>query len=150
MAQAGDTACIESLIPHRAPFLFIDSIRVLQVGVRCASEWRVRHEEPGLAGHFPGYPILPGVLLVEHVAQTACLLIGPLAAESAGRLPLLAKIEACSFHASVFPGDIVHTDVRLERRLGEFTVCRGVSRVEERLVLRCQLVIALATSKQPI
>jgi 3-hydroxyacyl-[acyl-carrier-protein] dehydratase len=140
------TARIEEMIPHRAPILLVDEIRSLDSGVSCATSWRVRHEEPVLSGHFPGNPILPGVLLVEHVAQTACILVGPVSAEPGGRLPVLAKIEDCSFQGAVRPGDTVHTEVRLERTLGPFTVVTGESRVGRRRVLKVRLVISLAAA----
>jgi 3-hydroxyacyl-[acyl-carrier-protein] dehydratase len=140
------TARIEAMIPHRAPILLVDEILSLDAGVHCATTWRVRPEDPVLRGHFPGNPILPGVLLVEHVAQTACIMVGPVTSEPGGRLPVLAKIEDCSFQGAVRPGDTVHTEVKLERTLGPFTVVTGESRVGRRRVLKVRLVISLAAA----
>ena len=138
---------VEALIPHRAPFVLVDEIQVIESGVRCSSSWRIRPEEPVLAGHFPGNPILPGVLLVEHAAQTACALVAA-AGGADGRLPVLAKIEECRFHGAVRPGDVVRTEVAIERSLGNFTVFTAESRIGRRRVLHCRLVVSMAASTE--
>ena len=145
-ATKAPTARIEEMIPHRAPILLVDEILSLDAGVHCATTWRVPPEDPVFRGHFPGNPILPGVLLVEHVAQTACIMLGPVTATPGGRVPLLAKIEDCRFQGAVRPDDTVHTEVKLERTLGDFTVCTGESRVGHRRVLKARLVVSLAAA----
>ena len=144
-AATYDSTSVESLIPHRAPFVLVDTIRILDPGVRCSSSWQVRASEPVLSGHFPGNPILPGVFLVEHTAQTACALMGAVGAPN-GRLPVLVKIEDCRFHGAVRPGNLVQTEVALERTLGAFSVFTAEAKVGRRRVLRCRLVVSLAAA----
>src|SRR5437763_4823409 len=99
---------IETLIPHRPPFLWIDRVEELDPGVRCVAVKFVDPALPIFSGHFPAKPILPGVLLIEAVAQTAGVMLGSVAPQAnkkgAGEIALLASVNRFKFLKTVTPG----------------------------------------------
>jgi 3-hydroxymyristoyl/3-hydroxydecanoyl-(acyl carrier protein) dehydratase len=95
---------IENIIPHRAPFLWIDRVEELDPGVRCAAVKWIDPEEPALRGHFPTRPILPGIFLIEAMAQTAGVMLGAAAPPEPGATPLLAAVNRFKFLKPVLPG----------------------------------------------
>lgn len=99
-----ERAEIENVIPHRAPFLWIDRVLELAPGIRCVAVKWVDPEEPALGGHFPGRPILPGIFLIEAVAQTAGVMLGSAAPPEPGATPLLAAVNRFKFLQPVLPG----------------------------------------------
>ena len=103
-----ERAEIEKVIPHRAPFLWIDRVEELEPGIRCAAVKWIDPEEPALRGHFPGRPILPGIFLIEAVAQTAGVMLGSALGTAAppepGATPLLAAVNRFKFLHPVLPG----------------------------------------------
>ena len=106
-------AKIEKLLPHRAPFLLIDKIRDIQLGHSAVGLKAVSGNEPYFAGHFPGNPVMPGVLIVEAMAQTA----GALAALSLGeeaeqKLVFLASVNNTKFKRPVRPGDMLELHIK--------------------------------------
>jgi 3-hydroxymyristoyl/3-hydroxydecanoyl-(acyl carrier protein) dehydratase len=108
------------ILPHRAPFLFVDRVLHLEPGVRIVAERTLRPEEPQFAGHFPGRPIMPGVLVGEALAQTSGLLLG-LSEMSTGSAPpahpknfMLARTHLKYTHPAI-PGDILELRATLER-----------------------------------
>jgi 3-hydroxyacyl-[acyl-carrier-protein] dehydratase len=97
---------IEEIIPHRAPFLLIDEVVELRPGEGAVARKTVREDEWYLAGHFPGRPVMPGVLIVEALAQTGAVAV--LAQEdNRGKLALFAGIDDCRFKRIVEPGDVL-------------------------------------------
>ena len=107
---------IETLIPHRPPFLWIDRVEELEPGVRCVAVKFIDPENPIFAGHFPDKPILPGVLLIEAVAQTAGVMLGSAASQSAdkntGGVALLAAVNRFKFFKPVTPGQEVRVETK--------------------------------------
>jgi 3-hydroxyacyl-[acyl-carrier-protein] dehydratase len=105
---------IESIIPHRDPFLLVDEVLELEPGERVLARKTVRAEEWYLAGHFPGRPIMPGVLMVEALAQAGA--VGVLShPDYVGRLALFAGLDDVRFRRLVTPGDVLTLELRIDR-----------------------------------
>ena len=123
-----DRAGIEALIPHRDPFLLIDRVTELEPGVRAVAEHTFTGEEWYLKGHFPGNPIVPGVILVESCAQTATVMAMALPEYRSG-LGLFAGIDEMRFKRIVRPGDTVRYEAVIDR------MRRGYARVKVRALV---------------
>lgn len=106
---------VRSLLPHRYPFLLIDRVVELQPGKRIVAIKNVTHNEPYFQGHFPGLPIMPGVLLVEAMAQAAGLLVLSEIPDRENRLFVFAGIEMARFRRPVVPGDQLRLEVDILR-----------------------------------
>jgi len=108
----------EDILPHRPPFLFVTRIISIDPEKGASAEYDVPHDLPILQGHFPGYPILPGVIVLEMLAQTGALAVLS-REEFRGKLAYLAGIESARFRRPVRPGDTLRADIVLESmRLG--------------------------------
>ena len=137
-----DRAAIEAILPHREPFLLLDEVTELEPGARVVARKLVREDEWYLPGHFPGNPIMPGVLMVEAMAQ--CGAVAVLSEEAnRGKLALFAGIDDVRFKRLVRPGDELELVCELERMRGP--VGRGKARasVDGELAVRGTLLFAL-------
>ena len=134
---------IEQIIPHRDPFLFLDEVLELEPGVRVLARKLVRGDEWFFPGHFPGRPIMPGVIMVEALAQAGA--VAALAAEgNAGKLVLFAGIDDLRFKRLVSPGDELLLECTIEAVRGPVGKGRGKATVNGELAVRGTLTFALA------
>jgi 3-hydroxyacyl-[acyl-carrier-protein] dehydratase len=140
-----DRLAIEAILPHRDPFLLIDEVVELEPGVRVVARKRVRSDEWYLAGHFPGRPIMPGVLIVEAMAQTGAVAVLS-EEENRGRLALFAGIDGVRFKRIVEPGDELELTCDLERVRGPVGKGRAEARVDGELAARGTLTFAVEQS----
>jgi len=108
---------IMDIIPHRQPFLLIDTIEELEPGVRAAGKKCVSYNEPYFAGHFPQEPVMPGVLIIEALAQVGAVAILS-KPENRGKVGYLATINSAKFKDKVVPGDLLNLEVELIRQKG--------------------------------
>ncbi len=134
-----DRSHIESLIPHRSPFLWIDKIEELEPGVRCVALKYIDPAEPFFAGHFPSEAILPGVFLIEAVAQTTgVMLAGPVKSKG---LPKLAAVNQFKFLKVVRPGSELRIETRKLTESGTMAYIEGTVRVGDEIVARGELIV---------
>ena len=133
---------IEAILPHREPFLLIDEVLELEAGRRVVARKRVQPDEWYLRGHFPGRPVMPGVLIVEAMAQTGAVAV--LAQEeNRGRIALFAGIDDCRFKRLVGPGDVLELECELEAVRGPVGRGRAKARVGSELAARATLTFAV-------
>ncbi|MFP4352812.1 MAG: 3-hydroxyacyl-ACP dehydratase FabZ family protein [Puniceicoccaceae bacterium] len=137
---------IERRIPHRPPFLFID--RIVEIGPeRIVAERAIRAEEPHFAGHYPGNPIMPGVLVCEAAFQAAAvLLVERLAASGAateGRTPVLSRITDARFRTMIRPGDTIRIRVTHRETLSKFEFLDAVVEKDGRKAAGLSFALAL-------
>ncbi|HTK80241.1 MAG TPA: 3-hydroxyacyl-ACP dehydratase FabZ [Rhizomicrobium sp.] len=110
---------IQKLLPHRAPFLFVEKLTDIVPGESAVGHKTVSFNEPHFAGHFPDYPVMPGVLIIEAMAQTAgALVMHTLGLESANRIVYFLTIDKARFRRPVRPGDVLRMPVKALRKRG--------------------------------
>jgi 3-hydroxyacyl-[acyl-carrier-protein] dehydratase len=136
---------IETLIPHRPPFLWIDRVEELDPGVRCVAVKFVDPALPIFSGHFPAKPILPGVLLIEAVAQTAGVMLGSAAPQgsgkSAGEVALLAAVNRFKFLKPVTPGQELRIETKKLTEAGQLACIGGTVWVGAEMVASGELTV---------
>ena len=138
---------IEKLIPHRPPFLFVDEV-ISESADKLTTRRRIRPEEDFFRGHYPGNPIMPGVLICESVFQSGCIFLSK-QLEAKGEdlsryTPVLTRITEVKFKNPVKPGDELIIEVRLKDRLGRFMFLSGsVRTADNRKVLTVDFGVAL-------
>ena len=132
----------KDVLPHREPFLFIDEILELVPGESARARWTLTPDTPFLAGHFPGEPIMPGVIIVEALAQTGALaaLSTP---DGAGKLALFAGVDKCRFKRPVRPGDTLDMQTRVTRVRGPIGEAEAVARVGDEIACQAMLKFAI-------
>jgi 3-hydroxyacyl-[acyl-carrier-protein] dehydratase len=134
---------IRELIPHRYPFLLVDRIEELEPGVRAVGVKNVTQNEPFFQGHFPDYPVMPGVLIIEAMAQVGA--VGIMAGgEHRDKLALFAGIDGVRFRRQVLPGDVLTMEVEIERLKGRVGRGRGRTTVGSERVCGAALMFAFA------
>lgn len=131
------------VLPHRPPFLFVDRIVSCEPGVRAEGVKCVAHNEPFFAGHFPGRPIMPGVLIIEALAQVGAIALLSLP-EFAGRIALFGGVDDVRFRRPVVPGDVLHLEVEITRRVGRLGKGRGLATVNGERAAEGELTFAIA------
>ena len=135
---------IQKLIPHRYPFLLVDKILEVKPGVRAVGLKNVTVNEPFFQGHFPNNPIMPGVLIVEALAQVAGV-AGMLLPENEGKLGLFAGIDSMRFKRQVLPGDRLILEAEylvLRMGIGKVKVC---AKVDDQIAAEGEIRIAITS-----
>lgn len=137
---------IKAILPHRYPFLLVDRIEELEEGVRAVGIKNVTANEPFFQGHFPDYAVMPGVLIVEALAQVGAvaMLMKP---ENRGKLGFLAGIDGFRFKQQVRPGDQLRLEVEITRLKGPIGKGFGRATVDGKLAAEGEIMFAIGDSK---
>jgi 3-hydroxyacyl-[acyl-carrier-protein] dehydratase len=136
-----------SLLPHRAPFLWIDEIESVSPGLQCAAHKLIPPDLDVFAGHFPGDPVMPGVLLIEAAAQTAAVMMASrvdAAQRWAGGTPRMGAVNWFKFHAPVRPGALLAIETRLKLEVASLICVSARLTVEGALVAEGELTLTVA------
>jgi len=130
------------LIPHRAPFLFVDSLTALEPGISATGVWKLTGDETFFEGHFKGRPTLPGVLMCEAIAQVgACAILSD--EKFKNKLPLFGGLDGARFRRQVVPGDTLEISVSLGRMSARAGKGSGVARVNGEVACECDLLFVI-------
>lgn len=131
-----------SILAHRPPFLFVDEVTALQPGLSGSGLWRLTGDEWFFAGHFPGRPTLPGVLMCEAIAQMGAIAV--LTDERfAGKLPLFGGLDSARFRRQVGPGDTLELHVELGRMSSRAGKGTGTAVLNGQVACECELMFVL-------
>ena len=134
---------IQEIIPHRPPFLLVDKIVEIEEGRRAVGIKNVTINEPFFTGHFPGYPVMPGVLITEALAQVGAVAI--LKVESnRGKIGFLAGLDNFRFRGQVVPGDTLELEVVITRLKGSIGKGKATARVGDKVVAEGEIMFALS------
>ena len=145
-----DVNAIQALLPHRFPFLLVDRVVEFEAHKRVLGVKNVTINEPFFQGHFPGHPVMPGVLIVEAMAQAAGLLTqisSRMKGDQGSPLFYLAKVDNARFNAPVVPGDQLRLEVSLKRLMRGMGLFVARSLVEGKEVASCELMCAARSDK---
>jgi 3-hydroxyacyl-[acyl-carrier-protein] dehydratase len=137
-----DVQQIQAIIPHRPPFLLVDRILELETGVRAVGLKNVTMNEPFFAGHFPNYPVMPGVLIIEALAQVGAVAILNME-ENQGKIAFFAGIDNARFRGQVVPGDTLRLEVTITRMKASIGKGMAVASVNGQTVAEAELMFAL-------
>jgi 3-hydroxyacyl-[acyl-carrier-protein] dehydratase len=136
-------------IPHRYPFLLVDRAEDYQphksiVGIKC-----VTANEPHFPGHFPGNPVMPGVLIIEAIAQSGAVLMSKsLNADVTGKTIYFTSVERCKFRFPVRPGDVLRMPVEVLRHRGDVFKFRGQALVGDKVAAECEFTAMVVETPQ--
>lgn len=133
---------IQAILPHRYPLLMVDRILELEAGKRAVGIKNVTINEDFFNGHFPGYPVMPGVLIVEALAQVAAVSLLE-KEENKGRLGFFAGIDNCRFKRQVIPGDTLRLEVEITRLRGTIVKAKGIATVNGEIACETDMTLAL-------
>lgn len=133
---------IMEIIPHRDPFLLIDEVLEMEVGVRIKARKYIKPDEFWFKGHFPDYPVTPGVLMVEMLAQAGavCMLSKP---EYKGKIALFGGIDKAKFRRQVVPGDVLDLEVEIIKVRGPVGTGKAIASVDGEKAVSCEITFAV-------
>jgi beta-hydroxyacyl-ACP dehydratase FabZ len=134
---------IRAILPHRYPFLLVDRILELEpervVGIK-----NITNSEPFFTGHFPDFPVMPGVLIIEAMAQTAGVLVLKSIPDRASKLVLLVAVENARFRRPVVPGDTLRMEMKVLKRKASVAKMAGIATVDGQVVAEAEVMCKLA------
>lgn len=133
---------IKEIIPHRYPFLLVDKVIEMEEGKRVVGLKNVSVNEPFFQGHFPDYPVMPGVLIVEAMAQVGAIAVLGIE-ENKGKIGFLAGIDKCRFRRQVKPGDQLRLEVEITRMKGPIGKGKGVATVDGEVACEADITFAI-------
>lgn len=133
---------IMEILPHRAPFLLIDTVEELEPGKRVVAKKCVTFNEPFFQGHFPGNPVMPGVLICEALAQAGAVAILGLD-ENKGKTAYFASMDKVKFKKKVLPGDVLMLEVELVKIKGPFGIAKAKATVDSKVAVSGEFTFAL-------
>ena len=142
-----DIEQIKEIIPHRYPFLLVDRILEVEEGKKAVGLKNVSANEEFFNGHFPDYPVMPGVLIVEALAQVGAVAMLK-KEENQGRLAFFAGIDNCRVKKQVRPGDQLRLEVEIVRARGSIGKGKGIATVDGELVCETDIMFALGDKKE--
>ncbi|WP_163099460.1 3-hydroxyacyl-ACP dehydratase FabZ [Peribacillus alkalitolerans] len=142
-----DITQIKEIIPHRYPFLLVDRILELEEGQRAIGIKNVTANEEFFNGHFPDYPVMPGVLIIEALAQVGAVAM-LIKEENKGRLAFFAGIDNCRFKRQVKPGDQLRLEVEIVRLKGPIGKGKAIATVDGEVACEAELTFALGAKKE--
>lgn len=133
---------IQEIIPHRHPFLLIDRIEELEPGVRAVGYKAVTYNEPQFAGHFPEEPVMPGVLIVEALAQTGAVAILSVE-ENRGKTAYFGAMDHVKFKKKVVPGDTLRLECEIIKKKGPMGVGKATATVDGKVAVVAELTFMI-------
>ena len=133
---------IMEIIPHRQPFMLIDTVEELIPGVRAVARKCVSYTEPFFQGHFPAEPVMPGVLIVEALAQTGAVAILSLE-ENKGKTAYFAAIQSAKFKKKVVPGDVLVLETEIIKTKGSIGIGKATATVDGKVAVQAELTFAV-------
>lgn len=136
---------IMEFLPHREPMLLVDEVDISANGNEAMGKYTIRGDEWFLKGHFPGFPVVPGVILCEIMAQSCCALLQE---ELAGKTPFFTGIDKVKFRHMVRPGDVVKTRTTITRRKGQFYFTRCKATVDGKVAAIGELSFMLMENEE--
>lgn len=138
---------IMEIIPHRDPFLLIDEIIEMEVGVKVKARKYIKEDEFWFKGHFPEYPVTPGVLIIEMLAQAGavCMLSMP---EYKGKIGLFGSIDKAKFRKQVLPGDVLELEVEIIRQRGPVGTGKALATVNGKKAVSCEITFVVADASK--
>ncbi|HFJ9440566.1 3-hydroxyacyl-ACP dehydratase FabZ [Bacillus sp. 1813sda1] len=142
-----DIQQIKEIIPHRYPFLLVDKVLEVEEGKRAIGIKNVTANEEFFNGHFPDYPVMPGVLIVEALAQVGAVAMLK-KEENRGRLAFFAGIDNCRFKRQVLPGDQLRLEVEMTRVRGSIGKGKAVATVDGEIACETEITFALGEKKE--
>ncbi len=133
---------IKEIIPHRDPFLLIDEINEIEPGKRAVATKYIKEDDFWFKGHFPDYPVTPGVLMIEMLAQAGCvaMLVLP---ENKGKLGFFAGIDKAKFKKQVVPGDVLKLEVEIIKVKGPIGVGKAIATVDGKKAVTAEITFAI-------